>query len=103
MSSLHLVFTAPTAGSALADCLRAAADGDTVLLLQDAVYAAVAPAAAAAGLLREAAANGLTLAALGPDVDARGIGALLHLGIELLDDNAFVALTEQHPRILSWF
>lgn len=103
MSSLHLVFTAPTAGSALADCLRAAADGDTVLLLQDAVYAAVARATIPSELLRDAAANGIVLAALAPDVSARGVGALLHPGISLVDDDAFVALTERHPRILSWF
>src|SRR3990167_9206841 len=100
MSPLHMVFTAPSAAGALADCVRAAADGDTVLLLQDAVHAAVARATGPADLLREAAANGVTLAALAPDVAARGIGALLHPGVALVDDDAFVALTEQHPRTL---
>lgn len=102
MSTLHLLFSPPTAGTALADCLRAASDGDTVLLLQDGVYAAVARATAPAALLREAVGSGVTVAALAPDVAARGIGAGLHAGIELVDDDGFVELTEQYPRTLSW-
>ena len=103
MSSLHLVSIAPTNGSALADCLRTAAGGDTLLLLQDGVYAAVAHAAAPSALLREAAANGIALYALMPDVDARGLAGRLHAGIRLVDDNGFVELTERHRRCVSWF
>lgn len=103
MSSLHLVSIAPTAGTALADCLRTASPGDTLLLLQDGVYAGVAHAAGPAALLREAAANGITLYALLADVDARGLAHRLHPGIRLVDDNGFVELTERHPRTVSWF
>lgn len=103
MGSLHLVFSAPTAGSALADCLRAATDGDTVLLLQDGVLAGVATTPVSAALLREAAANGVAFVALNADVDARGIASLLHAGIRQVDDDGFVALTERFARTLSWF
>lgn len=103
MSTLHLVSTSPTAGTALADCLRGATPGDTLLLLQDGVYAAVAHAPMPALLLREAAANGIGLYALLPDVDARGLAGRLHPGFRLVDDNGFVELTERHPRTVSWF
>lgn len=103
MASLHLVFTAPTAGSALADCLRACSDGDRVLLLQDGVHAAVARARAPSQLLREAAAGGIVLHALAADIQARGLTALLHPGVTVVDDTGFVALTETCPRIISWY
>lgn len=103
MSTLHLLFTSPNAGTALADALRVAAPGDALLLLQDGVYAAVAHAAGPSALLREAAAGGVALHVLVPDSDARGLAGRLHPGITLVDDNGFVALTERHARTLSWF
>lgn len=103
MNSLHLVSASPTAGTALADCLRLAAPGDALLLLQDGVYAAVAHAAASVALLCDAAANGIALHALLPDVDARGLAGRLYPGLRLVDDNGFVELTERYPRIVSWF
>lgn len=103
MSTLHLVSTPPTAGTALADCLRVVASGDSLLLLQEGVYAAVAHAATPAALLREAAAAGVALNALAADVAARGLTGRLHPGIALVDDDGFVALTERHARTASWF
>lgn len=103
MPSLHIVSTAPTAGTALADCLRAADRDDTVLLTRDGVYAALAHAAVPAALLDAATARGIVLYALLPDVDARGLAGLLRRDCGLVDDNGFVALTERHPRTLSWF
>lgn len=103
MSNLHLVFSSPTAATALADCLRVAREGDIVLLLQDAVLAGVATARTTPALLRDAAANGVSFVALEPDVAARGISQLLHPGIRLVDDGGFVALTERFPRTISWF
>lgn len=100
MNTLHLVFTR---GDALQDCLRAAAAEDTVLLLQDAVYDAIAGAPGSAGLLRAAAADGVALCALAPDAEARAVATLLHPGIRLVDDDGFVALTEDFPRCVSWF
>lgn len=103
MSTLHLVFTSPTAGTALADCVRVAANGDALLLLQDGVHAAVAHAVAPAAMLREAAANGVSLQALAADVAARGLSGRLHPGVSTVDDDGFVALTESHERCVSWF
>jgi len=102
MKTLHLVSVAPTAGSALADSLRAADRGDTLLLLQDGVLAAAASAACAT-LLDAAIARGVLFYVLLPDADARGIAHRLHAACRLVDDNGFVELTERHPRIVSWF
>lgn len=101
MSSLHLVSIAPTAGTALTDCLRVARAGDALLLLGDGVYALAAPAAMAA--LAQAAATGIALHALVADSDARGLASRVPTGITLVDDNGFVALTEKYARCISWF
>lgn len=103
MTSMHIVSAATAAGSAFTDCLRMARSGDTVLLTQDGVYAAVAAAPRSAALLDDALARGLVIYALVADIDARGLAGKLHAAVQLVDDNGFVALTERHPRIVSWF
>lgn len=102
MKSLHLISVSPGTGSALTDGLRAADTGDTVLLTQDGVLGAVS-GAASTSLLDAAMSRGISVYALLPDVDARGIAHRLHPACRLVDDNGFVELTERHPRILSWF
>lgn len=102
MKTLHLVSASPTAGTSFADALRAADNGDTLLLLQDGVLAAAAGAACMA-LLDAASARGVIFYVLLPDADARGISRRLHGACRLVDDNGFVELTERHPRIVSWF
>lgn len=102
MGNLHLVFSSPWTGSALADCLRAAADGDAVLLLQDGVYA-VAPGEQARALLAQAQRQQLTLHALSPDLQARGLLIANGSPVRAVDDDGFVALTERFARTVSWF
>ncbi|MFZ5722890.1 MAG: sulfurtransferase complex subunit TusB [Pseudomonadota bacterium] len=96
--TLHLVFASPHAGSALQDALRAATTGDTLLLLQDGVYAAVGVAAMPAAVM-----PGVQVRALDADLRARGIGGRLAAGILPATDDDFVALTETHARVASWF
>lgn len=102
MSSLHLVFTSPWAGNALADCLRAAADGDAVLLLQDGVYAA-GDGTRGRELLAQARQQQLRVNVLSPDLAARGLRPAGDCDAQAISDDGFVALTEQHARIVSWF
>lgn len=102
MSTLHLVTVSPAAGSALADALRAAAAGDSLLMLQDGVYAA-ASGSAWTILLDTARERQVTVHALRDDALARGVAARLHAGVALVDDDGFVALTERHARVASWF
>jgi tRNA 2-thiouridine synthesizing protein B len=93
MPTLHLV----NKSAALAACLRVAAADDSVLLLEDGVYAA------AAGLEPAASRNDeCRLYALQVDVVARGLAGRLAEQIELVSDDEFVALVVAHQPIVTW-
>ena len=94
---LHLVSQSPFSGPAFSDCLRHAGEGDTVLLIQDGVYAALAKTAG------EAKAKSVRIVALDVDIYARGIAAHINPAISLVNDREFVALTVDHESTQSWF
>ena len=50
MATLHLINAAPHSSSALRQCLYAASDGDTVLLIENGVFCAVATISCPASL-----------------------------------------------------
>jgi tRNA 2-thiouridine synthesizing protein B len=94
---LHVVNKSPYERDALATCVGYCRDGDTLLLIEDGVYAAVAAGKAAAKL------QGLKVAALSPDLQARGIGEdKLVAGIQLVDYAGFVDLVTTTDRVQSW-
>ena len=93
---LHIVNKSPEQNSALADCLAHCADTDSLLLIEDAVVAAVKGHPA----LQEYAGK---IYALQEDVAARGIQALLSADVALVDYAGFVALCAEHRQNLSWF
>jgi tRNA 2-thiouridine synthesizing protein B len=94
---LHVVNKSPYERDALATCVGYCLDGDTLLLIEDGVYAAISTGKAAASL------QGLNLAALGPDLNARGIGAdKLIDGIKIVDYAGFVDLVTTTDRVQSW-
>lgn len=97
--TLHIVSKAPDLNAALADCLRVAAAGDSILLIEDGVLAAVASSAWHAQL----AAREGTIYALDDDVAARGLQSLLGASVTTVDYGAFVDLCCQHPSVQSWF
>ena len=94
---LHTLSAAP-ADPAFEDCLRVAAPDDQILLLGNGVYAALA-ASPAAGLLRE---NPARLFALAQDIAAAGLAEKIADGVEVIDFDGFVALTETCERQLNW-
>lgn len=97
MSMLHVVNKSPYERNALETCVGYYKDGDTVLLIEDGVYAAVAAGKAAAQL------QGLKVAALGSDLKARGISAdKLAEGVEVVDYAGFVDLVEAKDKVQSW-
>lgn len=98
MAMLHIVNKSPYERDALATCVGGYyQDGDTLLLIEDGVYAAIAASTAAAKL------NGLNVAALGPDVQARGIADdKLIEGIKIVDYPGFVNLVTTTDRVQSW-
>ena len=86
MATLHVVNKA----AAWADCEPLLCRGDTVLLIEDGVYAA-----AHLG-------DTISVRALEPDVRARGLLDRLGPGIGLASFDDFVALVVGHDRVVTW-
>lgn len=80
-------------------CLERLAAEDTLLLLGDGVYHALAGGAGAADL----AALPCPVGVLRADALAAGVLARLAPGVELVDDPGFVELTERYPSQLAWY
>ena len=97
---LHIVNKSHTQTSALASCLRLAQPGASLLLTEDAIYAATAAAAASSGIAGAAAR--LKGFALQPDVEARGMAGKLADGIATVDYGGFVDLVAEHSCNQSW-
>lgn len=97
---LHIVNKSPTSGNGLASCLRLAQDGASVLLIEDAVYAATAGQARASGI--EQALSRLKVYALAPDLEARGMASRVVDGVTAVDYAGFVDLVVAHPTSQSW-
>lgn len=94
---LHIVNKSPLGSSALDQCLRLCGSDDTLLLIEDGVYAATK--ALAEPLLRSAA----TVRVLREDVDARGLGPHLDARFEQVDYAGFVQLCCDHTPVQSWY
>ncbi|MFA6311177.1 MAG: sulfurtransferase complex subunit TusB [Sterolibacterium sp.] len=97
---LHIVNKSPQERNSLDTCLRVAQDGGTVLLIEDAVYAATLGNAAAAKI-QDALAR-LKICVLQPDLDARGMADRLIEGVSAVDYGGFVDLAAEHKNCQSW-
>ena len=98
MSALHVIACSPDSGAAVQNCLRTAAADDTIVLIGNGVYCAVAPAFA-----RIAKRSPTTKwYALETDAARRGIVSGIGAGVELIGDSAFVDLVTSHQPIVSW-
>ncbi|KZX60254.1 hypothetical protein A3709_13270 [Halioglobus sp. HI00S01] len=91
---LHTVATLST----LADCLAVAGADDSILLMGDGVYAALANSEFSQTLK----ASGLRIEVMESDASAAGIAQEL-LAFPATDMAGFVALTEEYPRQLAWY
>jgi len=96
---LHVVNKSPLERSALDSCLRVARGG-SLLLIEDAVYAACRGNAAASRLA--SAAERLKIYVLQPDLEARGVGSDLVEGVTAVDYEGFVDLVVSHEASHSW-
>ena len=119
MSSLHTVNKSSSSAEVLSSCLRTALAGDTVLLIEDGVYAC--GGSQADQLLFSELDPAIRLCALQEDLQARGInlGACTNAGIsagisagtaggitgriEAISYPQFVELACHHTRTISWF
>jgi tRNA 2-thiouridine synthesizing protein B len=98
---LHTVNKSPFERNALESCLRLAAKGASVLLIEDGVIAALAGTAAGDRIAGRG--GDLKFYVLGPDIDARGLGDKpLIDGVEIVDYGGFVDLVAAHDAVHAW-
>ena len=95
---LHTVNKSPFGNDTLETCIRFAAPGDPILLIEDGVYAAEA-GNRFAGMI-ETILKRNPLFALQPDLSARGISVIAS-GVATVDYEGFVELVERH-QVNSW-
>jgi tRNA 2-thiouridine synthesizing protein B len=96
---LHIINKSPLSNCSLDSCLRVATTG-SVLLIEDAVYAATAGNAYESKLRESMAA--LKVYVLKPDLDARGLADRLMDGVSPVDYAGFVELTVSNKNCQSW-
>ncbi len=94
---LHTL-TATAPAQAFSDCLRCAGQQDTIVLMGDGVYNAVAGSAPAQSLVQCAA----RVIVLDVDAAAAGLNGKLDQ-LAFIDMNGLVALSEDYPRQLAWY
>jgi len=97
---LHIVNKSPGERATLASCLAHVRPGHSVLLIEDAVYAATRGHAAAA-MLASAMAT-CKVYVLAPDLEARARAGAVLDGVVPVDYAGFVELVTTHPRVQSW-
>jgi tRNA 2-thiouridine synthesizing protein B len=96
---LHIVNKSPLERPSLDACLRIAAPG-SLLLIEDAVYAAARDTAGAARI--KAAMDRFKIYVLLPDAEARAIADRLVDGVTGIGYDGFVDLVANHRNCQSW-
>lgn len=98
---LHTVNKSPFERNTLDSCLRIAKPGSAVLLIEDAVYAALNEGEHANKISSRM--SDLSFYVLGPDVNARGLANKpLIDGLTVVDYSGFVDLVTEHDAVHSW-
>jgi tRNA 2-thiouridine synthesizing protein B len=97
---LHTVNKSPFEHRALETCLKFARQGSAVLLIEDGVYAAARNTAVSPQV--QEALKTVSIYALMPDVEARGMQDRVMDGVHLVDYGGFVDLVAEHNAVQSW-
>lgn len=97
---LHIINKSPLERHALESCLRIAAPGGAVLLIEDAVYAATRGTAVEAKVA--AALARFRIYALLPDLEARAVADRVIDGVTPIDYAGFVDLVAENKSCQSW-
>ena len=98
---LHTVNKSPFEKSSLKSCIRIAAEGSSILLLEDGVYGAV-KGTENSSMVSDAMGK-IKVYVMGPDLDARGVNKdNLIDGINVVDYGGFVDLVAEHSATQSW-
>jgi tRNA 2-thiouridine synthesizing protein B len=102
MSMLHIVNKSPFEKTSLNSCLAYAKESAAILLIEDAVYAAL-DGTAVAGKIKTALGGKRRVYVLEPDVKARGMDiAKIINGIEAVGYGEFVDLSVAYDSVQSW-
>lgn len=98
---LHTVNKSPGESDKLQTCLRFTREGHAVLLIENAVYAALAGSEFARQL--KGASSPITFYVLTPDLAARGLlNKDIHPDIRQIDYSGFVRLVAENDIVQSW-
>ena len=98
---LHIINKSPLEKSALESCLSVATEGSTLLLIEDAVYAATRGNAFEARL--QAAQGRFKICVLTPDLEARGLTEEdLLVDVTVLSRSEMGTLMEEQDVVLSF-
>ena len=97
---LHIINKSPFERNTLDSCLRVVQPGNSLLLIEDAVYAAVKDNAIADKISK--ASKIVKVYVLGPDLEARGMKDAAVDGVTLVDYGGFVDLVAKHSVVQSW-
>jgi len=101
MAVLHTVNKSPFERNALESCLKFAAEGAAVLLIEDGVYGVLRDTSAAAQV--QGALDKVRLFVLGPDLKARGFDdERIIPGVKVVDYAGFVDLATEHDKVQAW-
>ncbi len=95
---LHTVNKSPFERNTLQSCLRLAKPGSAILLIEDAVYAANSQHPVFNCLIN----SELSISALLPDIQARGLVTCIDSQIILVNFDGWVALTEKDDKSITW-
>ena len=97
---LHTVNKSPFDHRTLETCLKFAKQGSAVLLIEDGVYAAGRDTAVSKQV--QEALKSVSIYALKPDLDARGMQNRVMDGVHVVDYGGFVDLVVEHNTVQSW-
>ncbi|MBA2492880.1 MAG: sulfurtransferase complex subunit TusB [Gammaproteobacteria bacterium] len=101
MTTLHTVNKSPFSHAALESCLRHAITGASILLIEDAVYAALSQTTFVDTI--NSAMKNLSFYVLEPDLRARGYDQVQVIdGVKLIDYRGFVDLVVEHHSVQAW-
>jgi len=101
MAMLHTVNKSPFERNSLESCVRLAVKGSSILLTEDGVYGALKGTEKSSVITN--AKDNFSFYALGPDLEARGIGSdKLIDGIKVVDYSGFVDLVTDSSATQAW-
>jgi tRNA 2-thiouridine synthesizing protein B len=97
---LHTVNKSPFDRNSLEVCLKHAKKGAAILLIEDGIYGALKGTAVSKKVGE--ALKKVSIYALYPDIEARGMQDRAMDGIKLIDYSGFVDLVAEHNTVQAW-